>query len=39
VSEYLERYVFAPATYDDYLALFGGERLAQQRMLAHELTT
>ena len=38
VSEYLARYVDAPATYDDYLELFGGERLAQQRARARELT-
>jgi glutaconate CoA-transferase, subunit A len=38
VSDYLERYVYAPASYDDYLELFGGERLAQQRALARELT-
>ncbi|HXU91435.1 MAG TPA: CoA-transferase [Methylomirabilota bacterium] len=38
VVEYLERYVHAPATYDDYLELFGGERLARQRALARELT-
>ena len=39
VVDYLERYVHAPATYDDYLELFGGERLAQQRARARELTT
>jgi glutaconate CoA-transferase subunit A len=39
VIDYLERYVYAPATYDDYLELFGGERLAQQRALARELTS
>ena len=39
VIDYLERYVYAPATYDDYLELFGGERLARQRALARELTT
>ena len=38
VIEYLARYMDAPATYDDYLELFGGERLAQQRALARELT-
>ncbi len=38
VGDYLERYVYAPAGYDDYLELFGGERLAQQRALARELT-
>ena len=39
VVDYLERYVYAPATYGDYLELFGGERLAQQRALARELTS
>ena len=39
VIDYLKRYVYAPATYDDYLELFGGERLARQRALARELTT
>ena len=39
VVDYLERYMYAPATYGDYLELFGGERLAQQRALARELTS
>ena len=38
VVDYLQRYVYAPPTYDEYLALFGGERLAAQRKLARELT-
>jgi glutaconate CoA-transferase subunit A len=38
VVEYLERYVYAPPTYDEYLELFGGERLARQQALARELT-
>ena len=38
VVDYLDRYVYAPPTYDDYLALFGGERLAHQQKLARELT-
>ena len=38
VGDYLDRYVYAPATFDDYLALFGGERLAAQQRLARELT-
>jgi glutaconate CoA-transferase subunit A len=38
VADYLERYVYTPPTYDEYLALFGGERLAHQRTLARELT-
>ena len=39
VAEYLERYVYGPATYADYLDLFGGERLARQVRQAKELTT
>jgi glutaconate CoA-transferase subunit A len=39
VVDYLERYVYAPASYADYLDLFGGERLARQRRLAKELTS
>lgn len=38
VADYLERYVYAPASYDDYLELFGGERLKRQQQLARELT-
>jgi len=38
VEDYLERYVYAPSSYGDYLDLFGGERLARQRELARELT-
>jgi glutaconate CoA-transferase subunit A len=38
VGEYLERYVYGPDRYDDYLALFGGERLAEQQRRARELT-
>jgi glutaconate CoA-transferase subunit A len=38
VKDYLERYVYGPATWDDYLELFGGERLAKQRAAAKELT-
>jgi glutaconate CoA-transferase subunit A len=38
VEEYLDRYVYAPPSFADYLDLFGGERLAQQRRLAIELT-
>jgi glutaconate CoA-transferase subunit A len=38
VADYLQRYVYAPPSYDDYLALFGGERLATQQKLARELT-
>jgi glutaconate CoA-transferase subunit A len=38
VADYLDRYVFAPPTFGDYLDLFGGERLARQQRLAQELT-
>ena len=38
VADYLERYAYAPATFADYLDLFGGERLARQRRRARELT-
>jgi glutaconate CoA-transferase subunit A len=38
VDEYLERYVYGPASFLDYLDLFGGERLAAQQRAARELT-
>jgi glutaconate CoA-transferase subunit A len=38
VSEYLERYVYEPPTFADYLDRFGGERLARQQARARELT-
>ncbi len=38
VAEYLERHAYAPATWPDYLDLFGGERLARQARRARELT-
>jgi glutaconate CoA-transferase subunit A len=38
VTDYLDRYVFAPPTFDDYLDLFGGARLAEQQRKARELT-
>jgi glutaconate CoA-transferase subunit A len=38
VAEYLERYAYAPPTFDDYLDLFGGARLAEQQRKARELT-
>jgi glutaconate CoA-transferase subunit A len=38
VADYLERYVYGPPTYADYLELFGGERLARQVRAAKELT-
>jgi glutaconate CoA-transferase, subunit A len=37
VAEYLDRYVYAPSTYADYLDLFGGERLGRQARAAREL--
>jgi glutaconate CoA-transferase, subunit A len=38
VAEYLERYVYGPPAWSDYLDLFGGERLALQVKRAKELT-
>ena len=38
VGEYLARHVYGPPTWDDYLELFDGERLARQRAAAKELT-
>ena len=38
VVDYLERYVFRPPTFADYLDLFGGARLAAQQKKARELT-
>jgi len=38
VTEYLERHAFAPATWADYLDLFGRDRLALQARRARELT-
>lgn len=38
VGAYLDRYVYGPATFADYLDLFGGERLAAQQRRARELT-
>jgi glutaconate CoA-transferase subunit A len=38
VADYLDRYAFAPPTFDDYLDLFGGARLAEQQRKARELT-
>jgi glutaconate CoA-transferase, subunit A len=37
VTDYLDRYVYAPPTYADYLELFGGERLARQARAGREL--
>jgi glutaconate CoA-transferase subunit A len=39
VADYLERYVYGPPAFTDYLDLFGGARLARQQRLARELTT
>ncbi len=38
VADYLERHVYGPAAWTDYLDLFGGERLARQARRARELT-
>jgi glutaconate CoA-transferase subunit A len=38
LADYLDRYVYGPPTWNDYLDLFGGERLARQVRLARELT-
>src|SRR5262249_8748840 len=38
VLDYLDRYAFQPSTFADYLDLFGGARLAEQRRKARELT-
>ena len=38
VGDYLERYVYGPPTWSDYLDLFGGERMALQVKRAKELT-
>ena len=38
VSDYLERFVYGPPTWTDYLDLFGGERLARQQQKARDLT-
>jgi glutaconate CoA-transferase, subunit A len=39
VARYLDRFVYGPATHDEYLALFGAERLAAARERARELVT
>ncbi len=39
VVEYLDRYVHGPASFTDYLDLWGGERLARQARLARELVS
>ena len=38
VVDYLDRYVYAPAGFVDYLDLFGGDRLLRQQRYAKELT-
>ena len=37
VGDYLARYVHAPATFEDYLGLFGGARLKRAQDAAREL--
>jgi glutaconate CoA-transferase subunit A len=37
VREYLDRYVFGPATHQAYLDLFGPDALARQQRAAREL--
>jgi glutaconate CoA-transferase, subunit A len=37
VADYLQRYVYAPPAFIDYLELFGGERLVRQQHRAREL--
>mgnify|MGYP003298621910 CR=1 FL=1 len=39
VADYLERYVYAPRSHADYLALFGDARLADAAARARMLTT
>ncbi|MBI3824623.1 MAG: CoA transferase subunit A [Candidatus Rokubacteria bacterium] len=39
VREYLDRYVHGPASWMDYLDLFGGERLARQQRAARDLVS
>ncbi len=39
VADYLERYVYAPGSHADYLALFGGPRLARAAERGRMLTT
>ena len=38
VAAYVDRHVHTPATFGDYLELFGGARLARQQARARELT-
>lgn len=38
VGDYLDRYVYGPPSFTDYLELFGGERLARHQRQARELT-
>jgi glutaconate CoA-transferase, subunit A len=37
VADYLAKYVYAPATFDEYLELFGGERLKRAQDGARDL--
>jgi hypothetical protein len=39
VADYLERYVYAPSSHADYLALFGEARRAAAAARARMLTT
>jgi glutaconate CoA-transferase subunit A len=39
VQDYLERYVYAPATHAEYLALFGDTALVDARRRGRELVT
>jgi glutaconate CoA-transferase, subunit A len=38
VAEYLDRYVYGPATHAEYVELFGGDRLARRVRCGRELT-
>jgi glutaconate CoA-transferase, subunit A len=38
VGQYLQRHVYGPPTWDEYLESFGGARLARQQRRARELT-
>jgi glutaconate CoA-transferase, subunit A len=39
VARYLDRFVYGPSTHEEYLALFGAERLTAARERARELVT
>jgi glutaconate CoA-transferase subunit A len=38
VREYMDRFVYGPATHDEYLSLFGQDVIARQQQAARELT-